>query len=285
MNWILAWIFKAIISSLDTITWKKSIDLNKVSKNVFTLIWTLWGVFFTAIFLIIGSAKIDAVFSYIFLIMLFVNFLGTVALNIEQKVYRNEKLSVLAPYSNLDTILVIIISFFIFSWQSVISFLMAILSTIVIIIASIDFKNIALPRNFLGLVISKWIWAGKSILVWILLKQVDSYNFYVINNLSYVLVNVFLVLFISRDLFTIKKSTKQFLWYRLISNFFGNISSIVSFLLIANLGLIITNLLGFLTLTTTLIFSYILFWDKPTKKNIIVTITISILIWIWIYYK
>ena len=67
---------------------------------------------------------------------------------INQKIYSEEKISVLIPYQNLNKIFVIVSSFFIFQDVSLISFFITLFTVLIIILASFDFKHKKLPRNF-----------------------------------------------------------------------------------------------------------------------------------------
>ncbi|MDD2515778.1 MAG: hypothetical protein PHF46_02285 [Candidatus Gracilibacteria bacterium] len=286
MNGLILGITKAILSSLDTIFRKKSLEINKVSANVFMFMGTM-GTFFIALILLgFGLIDVANIFTRGFVCLIGINFFGTIANKIEQKIYKEEKLSVLAPYSNLDIIIVVITSFFIFSGkQSLVSFSTAIMAAILIAGSSIDFKNFSVPKGFSSLICAKFIRAGKSLFVGYMLLTLNSIDYFFLNSASYLLLQFIMIFLISKDFATIKNSNTPFLKVRIFSVILGNIGAIMGLFLIKSLGLVISNLLGFLSLAVTLVFSYFFFKDIPTKKNIFVTFLVCALVGVGIYFK
>ncbi len=285
MTSILFWIINAFIWSLSQITYKKSVASNPVSQNVFMWMWNM-------VYLVVGISlfffiptDISNTPLLILAIFLATNILASFAILIEQKLYKEEKISTLAPFNNLDSIFIIIISFIRFSGQSVVSLIMAIIAVFIITFWSLDYKKISFPKNIYLILISKVIRAIKWLSMWYVLKEILVTDAFILNNLFYVGLNIFVILFISKDFLTIKKSNPTFLKQRFTTSALGSLSSIVSLFLISNLWLIVSNLLGFLSLSVTLILSYFMFWDKPTKKTILITLRVSVCIVIWYIYK
>gem|GEM_PF-2455326 len=79
--------------------------------------------------------------------MILTVFLQIIIVPIDQAIYKKEKISTILPYENLSSIFAILISFFIFKDVSWTSFFIAILTVIVIILFSIDFKNVKFPKK------------------------------------------------------------------------------------------------------------------------------------------
>jgi hypothetical protein len=65
------------------------------------------------------------------------------------KIFKLEKITHLLPYENLSKIFTIIFSFYLFSDVSTITFFITILTIFVIILFSIDLKNLTFSKNIL----------------------------------------------------------------------------------------------------------------------------------------
>jgi hypothetical protein len=70
----------------------------------------------------------------------------------KQKIYTKEKLSNILPYSNLQAVFSIIAGFLLFRDASVFSFSIAIITFLVILAFSIDFKKLTFPKT-IGLIL------------------------------------------------------------------------------------------------------------------------------------
>ena len=55
-----------------------------------------------------------------------------------------------------------------------------------------------------------------------------------------------------------------------INNIFWLASYVITLFLMKDLGIVMTSLLGMITLVLTILSSYIFFHDKPTRKNLLV---------------
>lgn len=139
-------ILSTIMSSFSDVFWTKSLAY-KVSPLAHSLASYPVSMLLLAYFIYVGFeyASIDliAVFT-IFVILL----IDVIKEPISQQIYREEKISVIMPYLNLNKIFVIIASFFLYQDVSIISFGIILLTIVVITVGSIDTKNKKLPRNF-----------------------------------------------------------------------------------------------------------------------------------------
>lgn len=202
---------------------------------------------------------------------------------INQQIYKEEKISLLIPYQNLHKIFIIISSFFIFSDVSIITLCITLFTISVIIIASFDFKNKKLPRNFWKILFVEIVLSSAILLwAWIVLEY-GEINYFVIYAILWAIIYL-IIAFKTNHIYDLKTVAKTYWMYRLIA-WFGWISWFISLLLIKNLWLSISILLGFIWIWVTLLISYIFLWDKPSKKNIILTLVVSLLIWVWYYFK
>lgn len=274
-------ILSTIISSFADVFWKKTMAYNvrPFAHSVASLpvVFILCIYFFSTGFSLSTAEFITA--WAVFLILL----LDVVKEPILQQVYKEEKISVLMPYFNLNKVFVIISSFFLFQDVSNISFCITIFTALVIMLASIDIKNKKLPRNFWKII---FIEANRTIGTllggWVILNYSETMYF------------VLYALFWAVIYFSLAAKTKQISDLKTVPRIYwklrpigslGWLSWFLSLVVIKNLGLSIGILLWFLWIGITLFVSFIFLKDKPSRKDIILTIIVAILIAIWFYFK
>lgn len=187
------------------------------------------------------------------------------------------------PYTNLNKIFVIISSFFLFSDVSVISLIIILFTVWVIMFANFDFKSRRLPKNFtLILFVEILTTIGILFSWWITLKYWSILLFSLYTILGFI---IFFLLAIKKSEIKDLKNAPYIYWkYRYIW-WLGWISWFLWLTVIKSLWLSISILLWFLWVWITLLISYIFLWDKPSKKDILLTVIVSLLIGIWFYFK
>jgi hypothetical protein len=83
----------------------------------------------------------------------------------------------------------------------------------------------------------------------------------------------------------LKKIKKNYYLPRLTWSFLWWWSYALSLIIISELWLSISILLWFIWMWMTLLLSYLILHDKPSKKDLILTIIVTWLVWIWYYFK
>ena len=277
---ILAFIW-TLLASFSDIFWKKSLSygvgdrahelssyfIPLVLLSYFFITWfTFSEVPFLAFVIIAVTIVIDAM-----------------RLPVLQQIYKEEKMSVIMPYLNINRILIIIASFFIFQDVSVTALCITIFAIIILWVLSIDFKTLKFPKCFSKILfseIAKTIWV---LFAWWLIVEhweIWYFNAYI---LIWLMLNVILVYYTGqfKDLQGAsnsywKERTLWSIWW---------FSWFLSMVVISDLGLSISILLWFLGVGVTLLFSYFILKDTPSKKDLISTAVIMILIWIWYHFK
>lgn len=287
MVWIILWIFSSISDSICTVFRKKAVNDTKIPWYYVALSWEFYSILICLTLLIIWAADYHIFLQYHLYIFVGISAAANVLKTpLDNKVYREEKLSAIVPYENLSDLLIIISSFFFFRDTSITSFLIAILAVGVVVIGTIDFKWFVMPRNFIPIIMVKLLLTVQMLFMWFALKQVGTmWDFYVLYNVIIVWVTL-LVAFVS------KKSKKKlmfnkrnFFLFMFIAAIAWEWTEIMKNFIIKDFWLVITTLLCFLYIWVTLILSYIMFKDKPAKKDIIMTILVTILVCIWYYLK
>jgi len=274
-------LLSTIIASFADVFWKKSL-IHKIRPRAHELACYPVAFFISAYFYISGFSLSDVYISAFAVVGLII-IIDAIRQPVMQGVYKEEKLSVIVPYLNLSKIFIIVSSFFIFQDVSYTSFFIALFTVWVIILWSIDIHTFRLPRNFLKILFVETCRATWALLWgWIIVNHWDIvfFNIYVLGAWLFTL---FLTI-TTKQYKDFKNLPKAFWTHREMAALWW-FSWFLSLVVIKNLGLSLWILLGFLWIWVTLFFSYIFLWDKPSKKNIILTIIVSLLIWIGYYFK
>ncbi len=275
-------LLSTIITSFSEVFWKRSLNY-KIWTYSHSLVSFPIGIIL-AVYLIffwwydIFSTWFFAIIS-IFLILL----IDIIKEPFEQQLYREEKISVLAPYLNLNKIFVIIASFFIFQDVSLLSFFIILFTVLIIIFFSINIKQRKFPRNFWKILIIEIM---KAIVVifggWVILNYWElSYfvNYIILGFSWYLLLSIYFKQLSDIQKLPIvfwKDRTIWWLWW---------VSWFIWLIVIKNLWLSVSILLGFLWIWITLLVSYIFTKDIPARKDILLSIFVSIFVFIGYYLK
>lgn len=187
------------------------------------------------------------------------------------------------PYKNLDKIFIIVFSFFIFFDVSVISLIITLIAITVVIVSSINFKTLKLPRNISKILFVEFCISITNLLGWWLVITYWEIIYFILAWLSGFLILLVLNLFLWQFK-TLKWLPKDFWINRGIWSLWW-FSWFLSLVVIKDLGLSISVLLSFLWMWITLFLSFIILKDKPEKKDLFLTIFVTLLVWLWFYFK
>ena len=282
MLWWLLWI---LLKSFEGIYWKKSLNLSyKLSFAAFNFLGAIFWLLLGGVFLI---TKFEWTYNY----SLKISILTLIAIAfrwgsvyLSQKAYKNEKLSVLTPYENINEILSIILAFLIFWWVSYITFLLAILIIIITFLFSVDIKKLKFPNFFLTFFLSQLSLTLYGISMWYIFKIITFSEYFSIESLF-----IFIILFITivweKQIPTIIKQTKKFHINRLYASILWYVGFILWIYITDEYGLVLSMIFSFLYTVFILILSFLYFWDIPTKKSILFVIIITTLISLALYIK
>lgn len=279
-------IFWSILNGISNIFLKKSIQLNKGSELFYMSFSQLQ-------FFIIAITWIGLWFlNYNFWennLKVYVLILGTI---IFWTIYafalqywlKNEKITVLQPYANLDKIVTIILWYFLFTDTSFHTFIVAIIAFLLIVLFSIDFKNLKISKVIIIYAIGNVFWAFRMLLAGYILSTMDSLNFVLLYAL--ILFPLFIWwLFVKWEINWFMKCSKGFYWYRLWASITWWAWYFISIFLLSELGVVLSSLLSLVSLVTTMIFAVVILKDRPRFKDIFLSALIVILIGIWYSFK
>lgn len=277
------WILSIIFESYAFILWKKALSFN-CPNTLFRLFWLTFWVIFSIIFLVFWYSDFSWLTWSLFGMIIWITLLSYVRIYIGQYVYQREKISVLAPYENINKIISIIFAFIIFWDVSVISFIITLLAWIILILFSIDFKTLKIPRLIKLFSINQLIISLTTVSIWYFLTQITALDYYIIYCLFFTLIILPIVIYRKEHL-EAKNLSKSFYINRMWDSFISDIWTIIMFFVIMDLWLTISILFSYLYVWVLLLMSYFLLNDKPTKKNIILTIILSLMVWLGYYLR
>lgn len=277
--------FTAIISTFLTwiadIFWKKSLSYWVWPKMHDILSYPAAFLIIIYFFIAwIDLSKVDYLLVISTSIILFISIFKT---QIRQSIYREEKISVIMPYTNVNKILSIVLSFFIFSDVSKTSLFITILAIIVVIIFSIDFKTLKFPRNIKKMLIVEIGWAGLLVWSWWLIANYWEDLYFMFAWISWAILLAIMIVFLW-EFKTVKNKPKEFWINRYIWSIWW-FSRFLSLVVISNLWLSISIILSFLGIWITLFLAFIFLKDKPAKKDLLLTLIVTSLVWLAFLYK
>lgn len=277
-------ILSTILSSLWLIVWKKSLEINKTSQLTFFFLWWIWWLILSFIFLFMWYLKSNSFWNIWLIILTILVILITIPnTTLSQKIYKTDKISNILPYEQIWKVITIISSFFLFHDASITSLFIAIITVFVVIWFSIDFKTLKFPKSLPYIIISQTLLTIKTNIIAYILLKLSSVEFYIVSQFLSTII-YFGIIVLQGKIYEFKQN-KKFYKFRLSASFIWSVNVLISYFLLSELWVVYSILLSFLWVWTSLLFSYIVFKDKPTKKNIIMTIIVLILVWIWFYFK
>lgn len=237
-------------------------------------------VLYFVIFWLLDYEKVNFILIFSTISIILISIFKT---QIYQKIYREEKISLIMPYTNVNKILTIFLSFFIFADVSLKSLIITFIAILIIMLSSIDFKTFKLPKTIIMLLIWEIIWWCLNLFIWLIILKywVNLYLSILILSWAFFLSIFSLIL---KEYKTLKWLNFSFYKNRFIGSLWW-IATFLSLVVIKELGLSVWIILSFFWIWVTLLFSYIFLWDKPQKKDLILTIVVSALVWLWFFLK
>ncbi len=273
------WILWALLVSLWDITYKKSILVSekKLSEDwyqfmswvvslVVTSLVYIFAVYFSFQYLPdIFKIKTILIFLIIWIISVVGDYFFAYA-------FKNEKISVLTPYEESETIFTVILGFLFFSWVSTSSFIFVLLAWFILFLWSIDYKNFKVNKYSSVVTIWSFLFAIKSNLIAYLLVDIA---FTPLDSIFYSSIFAFLIaliiIFLKKELFrTFKKSNNKIFLFISTENIIRFLVWYVYAYLINDIWIVRTTLLWLLTVFSNMTFAYFVFKEVPAKKDYII---------------
>lgn len=286
-------ILSTIFASLSDIFFKKALQY-KINLWNNDFLWQIFPLFIFILAYFYIDFQFDTTINTDFKVLLYVLlsfFMYTIGRYFHAKIFKVEKITHLLPYENLSKIFTIIFSFYLFADISKTTFFITLFTILVIILFTIDFKNLKFWKNILIFAFSHVLFALWNLITWYILLEASAwwlwvswYSFITTYLIIWTLV-FFIPFFWLKWFLELKNVDFSFYTYRWAAWILSWFSWFLSLVVIANLWLSISVLLSFLWIFSTLFFAFFILRDIPTKKDIILTILVLALISAWFYFK
>jgi len=276
-------LLSTFLNSIATNFWKKALSYN-APREFFNFIAYFSIVLISIALYFFDKLHLSNINLTTFWLIIFLYLLQFIIVQLNQYVFSKEKISSILPYQNIHKVLVIIFGFFIFWDISIITLIIALLTVLIIILFTTDFKTIKIPKTIKIFSFSQILETINFLLLWYLFTLISNVTFFIYSFILWIFF-VWSIVFYKKQFSCFKTLPSNFFKYRLIAAHIWWTSYILSLIVIQELWLSMSILLSYIGLGMTLFFSYIMFKDKPSKKDLILIIFVSILIWIWYYFK
>jgi drug/metabolite transporter (DMT)-like permease len=203
---------------------------------------------------------------------------------LQQKIYKEEKLSALMPFENVASILTIVAAFFLFGDTPVATLVIAIFTVALIFVVTFDFKRRQFPKNISLILLANGISAARTLMIGYALVQLTSPTFYSVRAMI-ISAFAFLPILYFRQYGRYFEGDKEYLAPRLGASFLGAVSALIAFTLVAELGVVTTTLLGFFSMGSTLLFSRFYLGERPEKKHLFLVFAVTSLVAFGTYFR
>lgn len=245
------------------------------------IIWILFLIWFFDYNFVEASLSINDI-----LLFIIASWAIYVTYNLRRTAYANEKVSVLQPYAMLFQVFPIIIWFIFIATErmNVITFIFAIIASIIVIFANINLKNLKINRYSMMILTSSIIKSFQVFAVIYFLKKLNPASFYFTETIIIICISIILLIF-KKEYKEIKLVTFSFLKLIVFVNSIVIASILLSLSMYSNLWVVTTSLLSLLYILFIYILWYFILKEKPTKKDLIITWLVVICIIIWLYFK
>jgi hypothetical protein len=287
---VIWWIIWTIFDSISSWFYKKSISQSRLKVWMFKFFIFIFWLINISILIYFFWYEINILFKYKDLFYIFlISFIWVMWWLIHINLLKKVKLSEILPYENLDKLFIIIFWFFIFywtnNWSSWITLIITIITLFVIILFTIDFNKIKIPKNIWIFTFYKLLRSFIWLLTWYLLISYLSSTFIVTDWLFALLIYLSIILITNDKFITIFQQSKWFYISRLSSVLFWNTAWIISIFLIKELWIIVWTLFWFLGIVSSIFTMKLILNDSPTNKQILLAFIVILLIWTWYYFK
>lgn len=291
MNALIAGITSLFFKSFATSFFKKALNSGNLSKIMFKIMaHFFWAFFFLALINVFFFQKAIFLDWQIILLALSISIMRFFLTQLELYIFKNVKLSTLMPYENIDKIVIVIVSFFLYQWIteksiSFTTFFITLLTIFIVIWFSLEGKKLKMQKEVLLFIIRRIGDGVLFLITGIILLKYNSITYW-FTNFSLEFIVYFIAALLMNDSFSsILKQTKKFYISRILAVFLGWSSFILSLVIIEKTDLITASLLWFLSVIFNTFSMKFILHDTPTKKQILLSFIVIFLIGIWYYFK
>lgn len=281
--------FWAVISCFLGVIWKvyekKTLNISTLPKIPFQFTWEI--IWLLIVFWLILFVKFNFInflnYKYVILFV-FISIFYLWHMYLELKLYKTEKFSDLVPYENLSKIFVVMSWYLVLNDSSLISFLIWLIIIVVVILFSLDFKNLKFPNNLKTIILREFLVFGEIFTSWYLLISLTEVEYAIMY--QFILITILLCILLYHGWLKYFSKLKvdffkfRVLWY---TAFF--LSYMIDIFLIRELWLVYSILLSFLGQWILIAFWYVFLKERPEIKDIISALIVAALVWLAFYFR
>ncbi len=200
--------------------------------------------------------------------------------------YANEKISTLQPFAMLFQVFPVILGFIFLASEraNFITFLFAILASFIVIVPSIDFKTFKINKYSLMVLIGSIIKSCQLFATLYFLTKLNAINFYLLET-SLIIVISLLLIILKWEFIQFKYLKPKYIKLLTSANLVSIWAILLSLTLLSTLWVVVTSLLSLLYLVFVYTLWYYFLGEKPTKKDLIITVLVSLCVLFWIYFE
>lgn len=287
---IIFWIISSLLDSISESYRKKAIDSARLPDWLIALFWPLIWLMVVYMLVLFFWINYNIFFDKNIIILLFICAIIDWFWSIlEVKVVKNTKISKIMPYTSLDKLFVILLWFLFFYWNpgytSFLTLIISIFTIFIIMLFSMDFKNLSIEREVKLYILLKFLYACSTLILWKILFEYSTLDIFAIIIFFYISFHIITNLIFKKDFTLIFKQSKKFYKYRFTTAIFWRLSFIIWIYIIESSWVLIASLLSFITIVFSILSMKFILWDPPTPKQIFLSILVITMIWIWYYFK
>lgn len=194
--------------------------------------------------------------------------------------YANEKISSLAPYSQVSSILSIVMGFFLFrETTDVAVFVGAVVASVAIFLSNIRGGRLAFGKYQIALSVSGAFAAVAAIASAYLVEIMSPFGL-VFGQAAFGLVILAVYGFFHRKDFRLptKGNRKPFVWGLFTTNMLWVFSCGIGLFLYSSIGIVAAILLSMISLVVALVLSYLFYKDRPSTRDVLVAVVVMLCI-------
>lgn len=288
--WLILWVIQALLNSIWMILTKKVVENKKVWNNIQTLFSRFNHLIILLLIINLWFFNFDINSSTFWFLDILLLIFATISLYITYPLrriaYANEKISTLQPFAMLFQVFPVIIGFIFIATEraNFITFLFAILASFIVIIPNIDYKTFKINKFSLMVLISSIIRSFHVFATVYFLTKLNAVNFYLLETILIILFSIFLIL-LKWEFKEFKLLDKKYIKLLTTANTISVWSVLIALTMYTTIWIIATSLLSLLYLVFVYILSYFILWEKPSKKDIIISTLVSICVALWMFFK
>ena len=288
MNPLISGIIAAAFAAIADANIKKALDIWNVSKLTFRymtlLFWWLIIVSLVLVLWIDREIQYD-IFSLIVIFALRIMWMLNTWLYLH--IYQHSKMSEILPYNNLDKLFIILIWFIVFQWSgsptSLSTFLISILTVIIVIFFSIDYQKFQISWVAGLMILHKALSAIFIIGLWFLLITYSSITLVFVGWLYEMILTTAIIFRVKGSIRSMFTQKKDFYITKISASFLGRSGYIMTVFILESAWVIMATLIGFTSIAFNIASIKYILHDTPSRKQILLACIVISLIGIGYY--